>query len=1416
MVFFKAIIRQSLIPIIAWIIIVALCIPYAMNLDKVLSYKEEAFLPENVESIVAKNVIEEKFKDKEKVKGVDLAIIIKGVNPRSEDVEEKYRVFKDEVSSIVEETSTIYDVLWDAQKEYDEYIQNITGDLKEELRDRLRENISDIHEALYDLKNVTSDFEEAFLNLTDELRELHDRIYDVEEAIISFDREYSEIFERTLELHELLYEMKDFIILVNETYGQIFENITELHSSVHQVAYMLETYNSLYYNTSMLYAYVFWDTTRAHYYLTYVTDAYTNPPIDHTDLETLTYYTNVSVITPELEPVNTTLATTTYYAISSRYPFTPTSAKDRDFVDLTSEIVRNTISNQVPPEFYNQTILWIDCFSISYNTTLYSWKSQYGVSELWMNYTYIPSEHLPITAYYSQLQTLNTIVSLRNSSIENAVSMYVQVVAPTLSNETGMPQDVVEEILYKAYEIGEKPTSNEIEDALVQIFNKLVADAPFNVSQVVSYLYEIGPTPSHEALSSISREITFELFKPYASQYGFSETLLNSTILTISLEYPLSMEEVKELVVDITAMMLRDLGLSRSMLEKIYNLGAEPTTSDFKRLFLEMLRISGNETVNVIITTVVLRGPHLVKHADVFRDTVISCIMRILSIENITIEDFSWNEMRDLVLKLYNLGPSPKNGSLENIAKDIIYDKLEEVADEYDVDVEDVRKIADKVFYYGPPLSEEEYKQIVVDISYDGFVETIRENEKLNKTFSKIDVREFIEDIYDLGVHPSARKIENLANKYADIITDSLMQEIMEKHPRPETIDDLPEEVVEIYVPKDDVLLILASPIGENSVEKYHNSLNIYERAKEVFGASKGILGLIPYENRVKVFILGPALSSGELKIYGGRDIEIIDKVSSIFTLIVMVVVLSSIIAFFIPLINVGIALIVAFAAMYFIATRVMDVIHWARIFTVVTTLGATVDYTTYYLLRFKNELRTCGEVDLDLALENTMKKVTVPILISGLTTAAGFACLSFAWNFPFVRVLGITIPIGVLAALVVSLTLTPALLKITRGKVWFPRIRFSKEIKQSKIAAKVVKHGPVVLIVALALALPIGMIALSFKGSHDYSILLPEYSITVQNIRLLKGVIDQGIFAPTTIVLEFKENVWSNKSLSIIEDICWKIEAINGVSKVYSPTRPRGVPLSKPYNMSELEEKGALDFVAEDNRTVIIKVILEYFPTSDEASRVVENIKRVVKSYGNPLISRILVGGITARIIDLDHVLTNAFKEKILIAAIISMFIILAILLRSIPLALTSIAITVFNIGVAMSVTIILFSYILKKPLIWFTHIVVFSAMLGINIDYISYFINRVKEDLGRISLREAIITASSDVGKSIVGLALIVVVAYGSLMLGSSWAMKEFGFVLATGVLFTGLTIPYVTGPAILSVLGKKAWWPAKVKER
>ena len=1417
MVFSNITTKHSIAIIAAWAIIVVLCLPYALNLSKVLVYKEEAFLPENVESIIVKNIVEEKFRGKEEAEGVDLAIIVKGVDPRSKNVEETYKVFKDETIDIAEEVNSIYDILWDAQEEYDEFIQNITKELKEDIKDRLKENVSDLHEALYTLRNNTVDFEEAYLNLTDELHELHDKIYDVKEAIIDFDREYSKIYEETVNLHKLMYDLKDFILIVNDSYGEVLSNITELHATVHQIAYLITSYNNLYYNTSLLYAFTLWDTTRAHYYLLYATDAYTNPPLDSIDLETVTYYTNVSIIEPELWPVDTTLANTTYYFILSKHTFAPQLAEDKDFIDLSLEITSNIIIQQVPQDFQSQAVTWINCFAETYNTTLYSWKKQYGVNELWNSYIYIPGEHPPLTSYASQLQNLNTILYLRNESISGAVQKFTYIMAPIIASSTGLPQNVVETILYKAYEIGENPSNDSIENALVHVFEQLDVQAPFNITQLVPYLYEIGPSPPPETLHSITRDVLYQILKQYILEYGLSETTLNYIIFSVSQKYPLDADELKEETVDTVAQVIESLGghsFSKQLLLKLYDLGTEPTLSDFREFFLETLKIPvEDEKAKPIIRTVIVRGPHIAKQPDVLRDTVITCIMRILRIENVTIEDLSWDETRNLVSKLYDLGAAPKNESLEEIAEDIIRVKLKKIADEFDVELETLEKIADEVFSRKPPLSEEEFRQITVDIIYKEFMEAIEEHEELNETFSKIDVEKFIEDVYDLGPIASTEDIENIAEKYTETIVEALVEDIMEEHPRLENIDDLPEEVVKIYVPKNDVFLILVKPLGEDAVEKYHYSLKIFEKAKAIFGKGEGIFGFSG-NNEVKLYVLGPALSAGELEIYGSKDIEIIDRVSSILTLAVLVLVLASIIALFIPLINVGIALAVAFAIMYFIATRVMDVIHWARIFTIVTTLGAAIDYTTYYLLRFKDELRITG--DADLAMKNTISKVTVPILISGLTTAAGFACLTFAWDFPFVRVLGLTIPIGVLAALIVSLTLTPALLKIAKGRIWLPKIKPLKEVRYSKISAKIIQYAPIVLMIASALALPMAMIALSFKGSHDYSILLPEESMTIQNIRNLRGIIDQGIFSPTTIIMEFKENVWNNESLSIVEEVCEKIEVIKGVAKVYSPTRPLGVSLEKPYNMSEMEGKGSLDFVADDNKTVMVKVILEYFPTSDEASYVVENIKKTVKAYKNPLVSRIIVGGITARIIDLDHVLTGAFKERILTAAIISMFIILAILLRSIPLALASIAIIVFNIGVAMSTTIVLFTYILKKPLIWFTHIVVFSAMLGINIDYISYFVNRVKEDLGKISLREAIVAASSNIGKSIIGLALIVVAAYGSLMLGSSWAMKEFGFVLATGVLFTGLTIPYITGPTILSVLGKKAWWPMSIREK
>lgn len=1406
--------KYAYIVLILWIVLVALTLPYARELSKVLLYKEEAFLPENVESIVAEDIAKEKFGGNEGQK--TLIVVLKNVNPYSEELREKYFAFKNDAKIYTENITTIYDILKKAQEKYDETITNISKEVYDEVYDNLYENITEIHKGLYELKNATRNFEDFYFNLTDKLMDMHESVYDIEEALIELDKNFTDATKYIKELHRGINNLRYTIIMLNSTYGEVYKNITYLHTLTHNLANMLLQYNMLFYNGSYLYSYTLWDSSRSHFYLLNLTDAYLNPPIDTSDLEVLVFYTNLTVINPLLKPVDLYVANMTYYYVLTNYPFKLYNLNDEAFVTLSSNITKNVLLKDIPSDMKQAVILWIDIYATYFNLTLNEWKLRNNVTYFWKTYSIIPGEKPPLTAYYSQVENLDIALDIGNNALNASTTVYASAIAPIMAKETGLPESLIEDLIKEAYELGPAPSHSKIKNALIRIISKMDIVAPFNVTRLVSELYDLGPSPPSESLQEISKNILKGLVKTYIVSYNVPEKVVTNLIDKIVEIYPLTDDEIRILTVNTVMASGKIPEDFKEAVLSLYSLGPKAGDLSYKtivyRLFIKQIK---DEKAKILLKAEMAYGPDISKDKVKLRNAVLYSLKEIIDIENITIEDFSKEEVYDLMQRLYDLGPNPLKSAIENIAKELVYDKLEKLTNETEIDYDIVKKLIDMMFSKVLPLSERDVREIVIDIFYDEFSDMISEKEELNETFSHINIKEFLEDIYDIGEHLKEDRVDIIASKYASIIRDSILEEIIKKHPRPSSLNDIPKEIVSSYVPKDNVLIIVVSPLGTSETDRYEISLKIRDLALKAFTKQSEVFGTLSL-SKPEIYILGSALSEGEMKIYGQKDIDIIDKVSSTLTLIVMILVLGSILAFFIPLINVGVALVITFAIMYFIALYVMNVGSWARIFVITTTLGAGVDYTTYYLLRFKEELKELN--DPIVALKNTIRKVTTPILISGLTTAAGFASLAFAWNFPFMRMLGVTIPIGILIVLTASLTLTPALLKITKGRVWLPRLKAAKRIKQpySRIAQVVVKYAPSIFLVLIALSIPIGFTIITFKGSHDFSILLPENSITIQSINALRRVIDQGILSPTIIIIEFKDNVWSNESLKIIEELCEKIESIEGVSKIYTPTRPLGEPLTYPYNMSEMKNKGAFNYVGNDNRTVMLQVILKYFPYSDSATNVVSKLKDKIRSYENPKISRILVGGVTAKIVDLDYILNRAFKERILVAAITLTFIILAVLLRSIPLALSSIALIMFNVAISIYVTEIVFTKIMNKPLIWFLPLVVFTVLLGISIDYISYFINRAKEELDRMSTAEAAVVASGSISKLILGLALIVVAAYGSLLLASSWAMKGFGFVLAFGILFTGITIPYIIGPMTLALLNDKAWWPGKIKRK
>ncbi len=130
----------------------------------------------------------------------------------------------------------------------------------------------------------------------------------------------------------------------------------------------------------------------------------------------------------------------------------------------------------------------------------------------------------------------------------------------------------------------------------------------------------------------------------------------------------------------------------------------------------------------------------------------------------------------------------------------------------------------------------------------------------------------------------------------------------------------------------------------------------------------------------------------------------------------------------------------------------------------------------------------------------------------------------------------------------------------------------------------------------------------------------------------------------------------------------------------------------------------------------------------------------------------------------------------------------------------------------------VLLFQWLLGKPVVWFLHIVALVAVMGVGMDYNSFFLARALEECQRSNcdVEKAIPRAVGAVGLFILGLAFVVASAYLSMLASSTTGMQEMGFILGITILLAGLMASYLFTPLVVAMLGRSAWWPRGLKKR
>jgi RND superfamily putative drug exporter len=530
-----------------------------------------------------------------------------------------------------------------------------------------------------------------------------------------------------------------------------------------------------------------------------------------------------------------------------------------------------------------------------------------------------------------------------------------------------------------------------------------------------------------------------------------------------------------------------------------------------------------------------------------------------------------------------------------------------------------------------------------------------------------------------------------------------------------------------------------------------------------------------------------------------------------VLALIVLLLVFGSFFAAILPIVS---ALFALGTAIGIIGTlsHVLKMAQFAPELVLLIGLGVGVDYALFIVTRHRQGL-VAGR-DPENSIINAVNTSGRAVLFAGIIVCIALLGM-FALGVSFLYGLAVAAAIGVLFTMVAALTLLPALLGFIGPKVMSRKQKRNLAQNGPRIVgadnkgfwpswADLVQKRSIIaaagaLIVVVILVLPFFSLRL---GAADQGT-DPAGTSTRQAFDLLSKGFGPGFSGPLLLVAETDTPATQNAMKSVVTAVSQQpgVQKVVAAPPVPSPTKP-GVVVS----------------------------FVTVYPTTSPQNAATTNLINHLRSDTIPAAEgtsglHVLVGGTTATFIDFAHVLSAKLPLFIGLVVVLA-FILLSIVFRSLVIPLTAAIMNLLSIGAAFGILVAVFQWGYAGSLIGlsgtspveaFLPVMLFAILFGLSMDYQVFLVSRMHEEYiksgdNRIAVRNGLAAT----GKTITAAALIMILVFGSFILGGERVIKEFGIGLAGGVFVDAVFIRMAIVPSVMMLLGKSNWWFPKGLDR
>jgi len=562
---------------------------------------------------------------------------------------------------------------------------------------------------------------------------------------------------------------------------------------------------------------------------------------------------------------------------------------------------------------------------------------------------------------------------------------------------------------------------------------------------------------------------------------------------------------------------------------------------------------------------------------------------------------------------------------------------------------------------------------------------------------------------------------------------------------------------------------------------------------------------------------LGAALPDGSQAALGGQlfsqnlpALSLTEVVGVGVALVVLIVTFGSFLTAGMPLISAILAVGVSIALL-FVATVFGPITSTTPMLALMLGLAVGIDYSLFIISRHQDQLR--DGLDPEESVARAVATSGSAVIFAGLTVIIALLGLAVA-GIPFLTVMGAWAAVAVAVAVLVSVTFIPALLGFAgerlRPKGRARRVRKARRQDASGVGpqprnrffagwVRAVTRVPVVTVLAVVGVLGLAAApALGLKLALPDAGGLPEEDQARITYDLVSEHFGEGFNGPLIVTGSI---VASNDPLGLMDDLKAEIEKLDGVA---------AVPLASPNETAD---------------TGIIQVIPEGGPDSDATKQLVTDLRGLHDHFEDEYDVDTSVTGFTAVGIDVSDKLGGALLPFGIIVVGLSL-VLLTMVFRSIWVPITATLGYLLSVGASFGIVALVFEHgwfadalhvTTEGPVISFMPIILMGVLFGLAMDYEVFLVARMREDyVHSTDAKASIETGFIGSAKVVTAAAIIMFAVFAAFVPEGDVNIKPIALGLAVGVFVDAFIVRMTLVPAVLGLLGEKAWWMPRWLDR